>query len=669
MKTIEQKLDAENIELDFELEDLDDIAKIISVRVILTPSEPPASDSDTLVFVGNPVLSFESIEIAKKDRQGGSFEPFANIQEIGEFQQNGVRGFKGTLSDPDFPFQGDATIYRIIFNFSPDQSGVSDDTSTSDSDDKSTKRFLEVNLFPKLEEQDLISKKFTDVADKAVYEFRETKNLGQIMEVSIQDLSSGDSETDVPTSGSILKSIEVAKRQDRRGSVFMPFETFELEMVNQIGGFDSSNGDANDDSRESIVIYTSILSPSKDDDPVPEDEDNSEDLTRPPTPIDLREFGFYQKTYDTANFEVLLSDMCLTKSSPPYGLLVRELPASADSALSGSLCLFVEPGETELTIYTRLNGGEKKNKFKVITSDVKASHRLKISKENGGIFKGYFNDVLIGEETSKSSIDSFNDTLVMKQTQDTPERLGERKRVNSFQLGVVVFAPPPPEKNDHALTVVTPQEAKFSTLPVITLKDRLFSIVELYNLSLFYGRYGLGRTINTFTHLPGEKTSIELTSTRTSTNESTKTRNVFEKVTDESKSELEKSVEEENLSSSEEASAQSASVSASAGGGAFGVSFSVSASASTSQSASRSNLAKSVRGAVSNQADEYSSERTIEANTSQVVDNSANTLKRELENLNNNRTLNFVFRQLNQEFISILHFRISALVCLDQMIV
>ena len=236
MKTIEQKLDAENIELDFELEDLDDIAKIISVRVILTPSEPPASDSDTLVFVGNPVLSFESIEIAKKDRQGGSFEPFANIQEIGEFQQNGVRGFKGTLSDPDFPFQGDATIYRIIFNFSPDQSGVSDDASTSYPDDKSTKRFLEVNLFPKLEEQDLISKKFTDVADKAVYEFRETKNLGQIMEVSVQDLSSGDSETDVPTSGSILKSIEVAKRQDRRGSVFMPFETFELEMVNQIGG-------------------------------------------------------------------------------------------------------------------------------------------------------------------------------------------------------------------------------------------------------------------------------------------------------------------------------------------------------------------------------------------------------------------------------------------------
>lgn len=106
MKTIEQKLDAENIELDFELEDLDDIAKIISVRVILTPSEPPASDSDTLVFVGNPVLSFESIEIAKKDRQGGSFEPFANIQEIGEFQQNGVRGLKELYPILTFPFKG-----------------------------------------------------------------------------------------------------------------------------------------------------------------------------------------------------------------------------------------------------------------------------------------------------------------------------------------------------------------------------------------------------------------------------------------------------------------------------------------------------------------------------------------------------------------------------------
>lgn len=61
---------------------------------------------------------------------------------------------------------------------------------------------------------------------------------------------------------------------------------------------------------------------------------------------------------------------------------------------------------------------------------------------------------------------------------------------------------------------------------------------------------------------------------------------------------------------------------------------------------------------MSSQANAYSSVRTVEANTTtsnQVQGNNSTALKRKIQNLNNNRTLNFVFRQLNQEFISILH--------------
>ena len=264
------------------------------------------------------------------------------------------------------------------------------------------------------------------------------------------------------------------------------------------------------------------------------------------------------------------------------------------------------------------------------------------------MFKGYYNDILIGSEPFESEIDDFNENIAA----------GEKKKVNSFQLGVAYFAPPTVLKYGEVKPILSSSEALFSEPPAIILKDEYFSVVDIYNLSLFYGRYGLGRTINTFTLLPGESTEIEITSSRTSSTSNEKKTNVFEKVDSSSKSELEKSIESENSRSSTDSSSQSASASVPAGYSGWGASVSATVSGSTSKSSSRSDMARSVSGAVSNQANEYSSERSVEANTtttSAVEDNSTNTLKRKLENLNNNRTLNFVFRQLNQEFISVLH--------------
>ena len=136
------------------------------------------------------------------------------------------------------------------------------------------------------------------------------------------------------------------------------------------------------------------------------------------------------------------------------------------------------------------------------------------------MFKGYYNDILIGSEPFESEIDDFNENIAA----------GEKKKVNSFQLGVAYFAPPTVLKYGEVKPILSSSEALFSEPPAIILKDEYFSVVDIYNLSLFYGRYGLGRTINTFTLLPGESTEIEITSSRTSSTSNEKKTNVFEKV-------------------------------------------------------------------------------------------------------------------------------------------
>lgn len=405
-------------------------------------------------------------------------------------------------------------------------------------------------------------------------------------------------------------------------------------------------------------------------------------------------FGFYQKTYACTNFEVSLNGFQVKQAvtgtnnhgvPSTCGLLVREAPVpSSSSALAGSFCLFVEPkgldvldghpsSDVSFAVYTSKDGGEKNNGLDVSFND---TDELKITRENG-IFKGYYNGVLIGQENGKSKVDKFNEELVRAQAKEKEKpreqvkndggetvdtgnlvsRLGEKKQVNFYQLGVVAFAPTPVRIGDQIFRFSSKVQFPV-TSPLIVLKDRQLAVVELCNLSLFYGRYGLGRTINTFTLLPGETTTIQLTSKRSSTVTSEQTTNVFDKVDTSSKSELERSVEQESSTATEEASSDSQSVTAGASGGAFGVSFSFSASASQSSSSSRSEFARAVSGAVSNQASEYSSERSVEANTTStqtVQGDDSTSVTRNIQNLNNNRTLNFVFRQLNQEFISVLH--------------
>lgn len=400
------------------------------------------------------------------------------------------------------------------------------------------------------------------------------------------------------------------------------------------------------------------------------------------------EFALYQKTFASSNFEVTLEgfeiipgDAATAKESPrgvppKFGLMVREAASATLEQDKKYFCLFFEATKLDdassYKVYTGVKGGNNENDDGFVIKSIQNTDVLKITRENG-VCKGYYNKKLIGEMKFESDVDTKNVealTLARKKTKDEAEAANVaagtvaiqvdkkvanttiKKLVNSFEIGIAYFAPPTVKYGDKKF--LTSSIVKFSKAPSISLNDRRLSVVELYNLSLHYGRYGYGRTINTFTLLPGESTEIEIKSSTQSKTSSEKKTTVFDKVNDSSKSELQDSIETENSKSSEETDTKSVS-------GTIGASYgpvSASVTAGVSSSSGRQEMARSVASAVSTQASEYSSERSVEANTTtstEDLNNTSNAVKRKLENLNNNRTLNFVFRQLNQEFVSVLH--------------
>eukprot|EP00537_Pseudo-nitzschia_pungens_P014816 CAMPEP_0172402890 /NCGR_PEP_ID=MMETSP1061-20121228/56581_1 /TAXON_ID=37318 /ORGANISM="Pseudo-nitzschia pungens, Strain cf. pungens" /LENGTH=969 /DNA_ID=CAMNT_0013137055 /DNA_START=76 /DNA_END=2985 /DNA_ORIENTATION=- len=373
------------------------------------------------------------------------------------------------------------------------------------------------------------------------------------------------------------------------------------------------------------------------------------------------QYGFYQKTYASSNFEATFKGFNIQTGDgrervvpPKFGLMVREVVSGAAPENPKSFSLFFETAklldENSYSVYTSTDFGERENGVKLPSGrSIQSTAVLRISLENR-VISGYFNDRLIGRTDFTSKVDENNDGM------NGNDGASMKREVNSFEIGAVYYAPPVVEYENKKISFSS--EVNFSEPPRIDIKDMNFFAIEVYNLSLFYGRYGYGRTINTFTLLPGETTTIEISKTRERTDQSERKDTVFDKASSETSKELENSVEQEQSTSSETSSSDSQSVSASASGGLGAFSFSVSASASQSSSESRQEAARAVASAVEKQASAYSAERTVEANTFSSTKESLNesqSNKRTLQNLNNNRTLNFVFRQLNQEYVSVLH--------------
>jgi len=183
-------------------------------------------------------------------------------------------------------------------------------------------------------------------------------------------------------------------------------------------------------------------------------------------------------------------------------------------------------------------------------------------------------------------------------------------------------------------------------------------LVEVYRLSSYLGTYGAGRVLKTLTLLPGEKTKISIkTYTKTST-ESKQASSILDSFTKESADDFERSMSQEQSDKHAESENfeyhAEAEASASWGWGSAKVSGGVKGGSASA----REEFSKNVSNATQKHSSKASAKRDVQVNTSYEVKEETGeetSIERTIENVNLSRTLNFIFRQMNQQFVTILH--------------
>jgi hypothetical protein len=183
-----------------------------------------------------------------------------------------------------------------------------------------------------------------------------------------------------------------------------------------------------------------------------------------------------------------------------------------------------------------------------------------------------------------------------------------------------------------------------------------FLLVETYRLASYLGSYGAGRVVQTFSLLPGERTTISIRTFRKTEEERKRASSILDSFTEESATDFERTIENEQ--SDKESYEKSfeyhseAEAKASWGWGKAKVSGGVKGGTNST----REEFAKNSTSATDKHAQTASAKREVEVDTSyesREVEEEEKSTEREIENVNLSRTLNFVFRQMNQEFVTV----------------
>lgn len=206
---------------------------------------------------------------------------------------------------------------------------------------------------------------------------------------------------------------------------------------------------------------------------------------------------------------------------------------------------------------------------------------------------------------------------------------------------------------------------------------------EKLQISTFLSNYGAGRVIKTFSLFPGEKTKISLkTYQKTIQKDESKVNfgsSVLDSVTEEAAIDFENSIQSESsnkyteseadiLNSQKNYNKKEGSGNAKVlwglveAGGSGGSESSNEISGEWGTRSARESFSNTVSNALFKHSARASSKRDVEINTSQEQSTSTTseqgserTIERQIENVNVSRTLNLVFRQMIQEYISVLH--------------
>lgn len=186
-------------------------------------------------------------------------------------------------------------------------------------------------------------------------------------------------------------------------------------------------------------------------------------------------------------------------------------------------------------------------------------------------------------------------------------------------------------------------------------------IVEEYSVASFLGDYGAGKTVSTFSLLPGETTTISVRTYSEKSETATQSENILDSFTQESADEFEATLNEETGSSESGTTASGGSSSGNMGLGIdlFGlveIGGGFESENGGEVSLSRESFVNTTSSALEKHVTKTSSFREVEVNTSSTTTITAgaeNSISRQLENINKTCVLNFVFRQLQQEYVTV----------------
>jgi len=189
-------------------------------------------------------------------------------------------------------------------------------------------------------------------------------------------------------------------------------------------------------------------------------------------------------------------------------------------------------------------------------------------------------------------------------------------------------------------------------------------IAFTYKMSSYLGDYGAGRTLKTFSLLPGERTTISIRNFTHIEEIKKRTESVLDSFSESSATELQSMIDTEVTAGSATSTSKTRAFDNSAEGSAslnlgffkIGGGGGGSSSGSSTVNSSVEQQVSILTNATDTQVSKADSLREIEVNTdttSTQLSETESTTIRELKNINLSRVLNFVFRQLLQEFITI----------------
>ena len=204
--------------------------------------------------------------------------------------------------------------------------------------------------------------------------------------------------------------------------------------------------------------------------------------------------------------------------------------------------------------------------------------------------------------------------------------------------------------------VLTPQPAKPS--PGIYL-------IEEYGVASYLADYGAGKTVSTFSLLPGETTTIAVSTYKERTETSTRSQSILDSFSQDSADEFESTLHSETGESGEETTGYDTSSHYDIGlkldlFGLSNIGSETDTERDSSTSATRESYVNMTSDAMAKHVTNSSSAREIDVNTTSTSTSTTRNERsttRQLSNINRSRVLNFAFRQLQQEYITVTYLK------------